>query len=161
MDDQQTVKSQEDVHEEHAQQDEIIMQEHPNTTTDIVLYQGINLEPPLPDIALAMVPISNVQLPVVPTVQNDPNSIATGTSEILEVPDAEQNMPLFSTTQLWQMITQLHQSNQQLQLQLHSLASQEKGITGVTRAEAETELFNKKPIQSSHTPNLHEDMQNL
>ena len=43
----ETAKLQEDVHEENTQQEETIMQEHSNTNTDMVLYQGMNVEHPL------------------------------------------------------------------------------------------------------------------
>ena len=70
-------------------------------------------------------------------------------------------MPLSSNAQLWQMVTQLQQSNQQLQLQLQELVSKENGTIGATRVEADTEILNVKPIASSQIPQLHEDIQNL
>lgn len=165
MDDQQedleTTKLKEDVHEEHAQQEEIIMQEYSNTHTNMVLYQGINVEHPLPETTLTMIDISKDKLPVALTVQTDPNPIATGTSGIHEVPDVEQGMSLFSNAQLWKMVTQLQQSNQKLQLQLQALTSKEKGTISATRVEACTKILNVKPIGSSQTPHLHEDMQKL
>ncbi len=78
----------------------------------MVLYQGINVEHPLPKTALEMVDISKDKLLVALTVQNDPNPITTGTSGIYEVLDAEQGMSLSSNAQLWKMVTQLQQSNQ-------------------------------------------------
>lgn len=100
MEDQQgnleTAKLQEDVHEEHAQQEETIMQEHSSTNIDMVLYQGINVEHPLHETVLAMVNINKNKLPIAFTVQNDPNPIARGTSGIHEVPNAKQGLPLLS-----------------------------------------------------------------
>lgn len=146
---------------ENNPQDQDIMKENPTTNTNMILYQDTQIEHPLHESSLVVVNLSDHTSPVAFTVQNDVNLISIGMGGTHGVPKEEQGMSLLSNTQLWRIVTQLQQSNQQLQLQLQTFVSQDKGATDTTGVEENMKILNVKPIGSNQSHHLHEDMQIL